>query len=116
MPESLRQIVGRCLQREPEDRYPTAKALAEDPKRFLAGQPTLARPPSRSAENPATRAAESRGPDCLWDSRGLAVTVLVGGRLTGTRVGSKVPPDASLSGKIPRLRRGKPRKRTMSAT
>ena len=43
VPDSLRQIVGRCLQREPEDRYSSAAELGDDLRRFLAGQTVKAR-------------------------------------------------------------------------
>jgi serine/threonine-protein kinase len=36
VPEQLRAICRRCLQKEPRDRYPTAAALADDLERFLA--------------------------------------------------------------------------------
>jgi serine/threonine-protein kinase len=36
---ALEAIVGRCLRRAPEDRYPTAKALADDLHRYLRGRP-----------------------------------------------------------------------------
>ena len=42
IPEPLRQILARCLKRSPQDRYPTALALAEDLGRFVAGQPVIA--------------------------------------------------------------------------
>ena len=42
----LRTIVGKALEKDPEGRYPTAAALAEDVARWLAGQPVLAHPPS----------------------------------------------------------------------
>ncbi len=40
-------IAMKALSREPERRYETANALAEDLTRFLAAQPILARPPSQ---------------------------------------------------------------------
>jgi len=39
LPEDLRHILSRCLAWEPEDRYPTAAALAEDLRRFQDGEP-----------------------------------------------------------------------------
>jgi serine/threonine protein kinase len=41
IPRDLRQIVLRCLQKAPEDRYQTASALATDLNRYLAGLPLL---------------------------------------------------------------------------
>jgi WD40 repeat protein len=38
VPDDLRAIVARAMEREPGDRYPTAKELAADLKRFQTGQ------------------------------------------------------------------------------
>ena len=42
----LELIVQKALQRDPEQRYATAGELAGDLRRYLAGDPILARPPS----------------------------------------------------------------------
>jgi serine/threonine protein kinase/Tfp pilus assembly protein PilF len=43
---SLDAVVARCLEKDPERRYATAGALADDLERFLRGEPVLAKPPS----------------------------------------------------------------------
>ncbi|WP_165250658.1 WD40 repeat domain-containing serine/threonine-protein kinase [Paludisphaera soli] len=46
IPRDLETIILRAMAREPDRRYPTAGALAEDLRRFLDGRPILARRPS----------------------------------------------------------------------
>ncbi|MBN1418658.1 MAG: protein kinase [Planctomycetes bacterium] len=46
IPEGLEVIVLKCLRKDPEDRYGTAEALAQDLRRFVRGDPIEARPES----------------------------------------------------------------------
>ncbi len=44
--DDVETIVAKALEKEANDRYGSAAALAEDVRRYLASQPILARPPS----------------------------------------------------------------------
>ncbi|MCI0414863.1 serine/threonine protein kinase [bacterium] len=48
IPKDIETIVMKCLEKDPQRRYQTAKDLAEDLARYLSGDPILARKPNWS--------------------------------------------------------------------
>ena len=95
LPRSLRAILETCLQRRPEDRYPSATAVAEDLNRFLSGRPVHARPLS-----PATRLARTacRKP---VGSVAIALAVVIFIWAAGSLARNATPPAPALNHAAP---------------
>ncbi|MBS0383054.1 MAG: protein kinase [Proteobacteria bacterium] len=81
LPLDLQAIVLRCLAREPDERYPSARALADDLQRYLENRPVQARP--LNAPQKAWRWAR-REPK-LAMAAACAVAALVVGLLVSTQ-------------------------------
>ncbi len=80
VPLDLDSICLKCLEKVPEDRYPTARALAEDLERALDGRSTLARPLGRWGR---ARRWASRRPAALAVAAGVTFLVALGLGLGG---------------------------------
>lgn len=71
IPADLRTILGCAIARSPRDRYQTPGAFAEDLRRFLAGEPIVARPPGTLARTIAFVRGHPR-----WIVAGVVFVVL----------------------------------------
>jgi WD40 repeat protein len=78
VPRDLEAVVLKCLEKDPARRYPSAEELAEELRRFGAGEPVRARPVS-SAERATRWARRHPAAAALMAMSGLALLALMAG-------------------------------------
>ncbi len=82
IPRDLATIVLKCLERDPNKRYLTAAALADELRRFLRGEPIKARPISKVAR--LARWAQRK--PAAATALALAVLLAIGGPVVAWRI------------------------------
>lgn len=80
VPRDLETVALKCLEKDPDRRYPTALALADDLRRFLDGKPVTARP-AGAATQFARWARRRPAVAAILGVVALVAAVLVGGSL-----------------------------------
>jgi serine/threonine-protein kinase len=71
VPPELDAVIARCLAKRPEDRYPTADAVADDLERWLAGKPL-------EVPVPSVRVVPVRSRRRRWVALGAGLAVVCG--------------------------------------
>ncbi|MCU0705627.1 MAG: serine/threonine protein kinase [Fimbriiglobus sp.] len=75
VPPDLAKVVHKAMAKLPGDRYLSAAEVADDLKRFLAGEPVLAKPPTRVEQ--VRRWAKKRRTPLVWAGVALLLGVIV---------------------------------------
>jgi serine/threonine protein kinase/Flp pilus assembly protein TadD len=114
VPAELETIVLKALEKNPAERYATAKELADDLRRWLEDQPIQARRPSLGHR--ARKWAQRHKPLVGAVAVCLLVTLVTGGGSAGWVLGDRATRQREAEGKVrqaldeaaPRLRQGNP--------
>src|SRR5262249_16332875 len=79
VPRDLETVCLKCLSKEPDRRYATAAALADDLSRFDEGRPILARPVGRAERSWRGGRRSGGGAGVVWTARAFVGLASGGG-------------------------------------
>ncbi len=89
IPKDLETICLKCLQKEPEKRYEDADALADDLRRFVAGEPISARPITRVERVIRWSRRKPKQAALVATAIGLGGILMIGGPATAAIINSQ---------------------------